>query len=217
MTVPLSARSGLRLFGVSLFALGCISHTPATHEDTGTTNDGALAIDDAGSVDAFTPAVDAFVMPIPDAGRDAFVAPIDAASPCTPLPTTTPLVIDGAIATGPTYDRPTAACASLSRVGTAVFYATHVFCNHGATRSFSFELDAAASGGIVDPFLTVYAGAGDVSALMCLASDDDSAPTASGKDSLAVASVPGGATITVVPSTYDNGVTGDYVLTIVPL
>lgn len=239
------ARPFVALLVVSL-ALGCTSRTRVTHADANIGNDagttlphdtGATPLPDAfvpgvdafvpgvdafvPGVDAFVPGTDAFVPPV-DAGNDAFVAPVDAFVPptdagtggCTPLPTSTPLVIDGTISAGATYNRPTTSCGTPSAVGTDVYYATHVFCNAGAARSYSFALDAAATGGIGDPFLIVYTGTGDVSTLACLASDDDGGGSS---NSLATATVPAATTITIVATDFDNGSTGDYVLTITPM
>ncbi len=210
----MGARIAAALVAFSTLGSACISHTPTTHHDGAVAHeDAAVEIDATMADDAAPPEIDAFVMP-DDAGHDASVMPVDA-SHCIALPTSTPLVIHGTISSGPTYDRQTADCAGLSTVGNAVFYSTHVLCNGGAMRSFSFGLDAAASGGIPDPFVVIETGMGDVSTLTCLAADDDGAGVA--HNSLARATVPASGTITVVASDYDNAVTGDYVLTITPL
>jgi hypothetical protein len=123
------------------------------------------------------------------------------------------MVVAGTLAAGPTYNRVTGDCAGASSVGTAVFYRAHVFCNTGAARDFDFGLAPSATSGIADPFVTVYAGTGSVSSLTCMTSDDDGGGAPA---SLATASIPAGATITVVASTFDNDDVGGYALTITP-
>jgi len=214
----------LLVAALSACVSGRVVHAEGGVRDAGTTpRDDAATGDDAfvdPGADAFVPpgpdaGVDAFVPPVVDAGRDAFVPPSPDSGPtCTPLPTTTPLVIDGHVGAGATYNRPTTDCGPLSTTGNRVFYATHVFCHLGAARTYSFALDSAAVSGIADPFVVVFTGTGDVSMLSCLASDDDRG--AIGNDSLATVAVPTG-NLTVVASDYYNDSTGDYRLTITPM
>lgn len=211
--------------------------TPPTDTGSTTPTDGGTTPVDTGTppprdsgttpVDAFAPPVDAgrdaFVVPTDagadagrDAGRDAFVAPTDMGTgSCTPLPTTSPLVVTGSVAAGATYNRPQTMCGGPSAVGTSVYYATHVLCSGGASRAYSFALDAAASGGLGDPFVIVYTGTGDVATLACLTSDDDSGT--GGGNALATGTVPASTTITVVATDFNNASTGDYTLTITPM
>ncbi len=215
---------------LALLALAC-NRPRGSRPDTGVIDLGVMDTGgtDAARPDAFVPGADAFVPEI-DAARtdsstprdafaprdvsmpsDAFV-PRDAGSSCAPLPTTS-TTISGTIAADRTYRRATTGCGPPSAtVGLDVFYATHVLCNTGASpRSFDFGLVPAATGGVMDPFVTVSMGTGDVSTLACITSDDDSGGI---PDSLATGTIPAGATITVIASTYDDGDTGDYVLTI---
>jgi hypothetical protein len=165
------------------------------------------------TTDAFVPGrdaapMDAFTSPDASAPADAFV-PRDTGPACTPLAS---MALPGTITAGPTFHRPTADCGAPSTgTATAVFYDVHVFCNPGIARSFDFQLTRAASGGITDPFIVIERGTGDVSTLVCVASDDDGAGL---PNSLATAMIPSGATISVVATTYDNDDTGDYTLTI---
>lgn len=208
---------------VCALMLGCQTHHTFTHGDSdagpepvdaSTEIDAFVAVDAAMATDAAAP-IDAFTPPL-DMGHDAFV-PLDAAPACMPLSTTsTPLVIHGTLATGgPTYDRPQVACGAVSASATAVHYATHELCNSGASRTFAFELDTAAASGLDDPFVLVYSGSGPIASLRCLASDDDGG--AAGNDALATTIVAAGETITAVASSYSNGMTGAYVLTITPM
>ena len=189
---------------------------------------------DAASADGCTPPMDAAFTPdgfVPsedagtDAGTDAAVA-LDAGPPpggCTPLPVSGALTLTGTLdGSDPTWERPLAtSCPASGRssVGTAAGYDTFVLCNMGATGNFEIALDGSGEPGsytLSDPYLVIYAGAMiPADELMCLDGDDDG-NTSNGSlvDSVPVSA---GASITVVPSGFDNTDLGTYGLRITRL
>ncbi|AKF10905.1 hypothetical protein [Sandaracinus amylolyticus] len=130
----------------------------------------STGIDASIGIDASTP-IDAGTDAGPPAMPDAGPPP----RPCTPLPTTGTLTIDGTTSGGATWARPSAAtCPATARatsVAGAVPYAEHVLCNTGAAGTFEVWVDS-----FVDTYMVVYDGDRmPADQLACRDADDDGA------------------------------------------
>ena len=146
----------------------------------------------------------------------AAVPPVPNASENYPLNYTggVPAAIQGALdADDSTYNR-VVSCATLSGVGTAVFYDTISITNSAfGTATFIAETSNQGTPGVcttIDTFLTAYRPTFNPAspATNCVAADDDGAPTGLCSRMTFTVPLPGSAVIVV--TSFDNAVTFPY-------
>ena len=159
---------------------------------------------------------------VPDAMVPDAMVP-DANTGCTSLPTTGTLTIPGeTLGTDPVWVRPLAAsgcpASGFSAVGTAAPYNTIVLCNDsGGPLTLDFAMDGSAEGAFshTDPYLVLYTGTMiPADALQCLEGDDDGSPAGNGSLATGVV-IAAGASVTVVPTGFDNTDIGTYQIRVV--